>query len=221
MMTNLFSNFDPSTSFYLSLNWISILIPFFILTPSYWTIFSNFNILPQLIKTNIFKEYKILSNKYYTNIYFFVSLIIFLMLVNFMGLIPFIFTPTSQMSLSLSISLPLWISIMIFNMMMHTNQLFTHLVPKNTPFPLMPLMVIIETTSNIIRPLTLAIRISANMIAGHLLLTLIGSQFINSPIFAWMPIFIPQMLLTILEMSVSLIQAYVFATLSILYSAEI
>ena len=59
------------------------------------------------------------------------------------------------------------------------NRLFAHLVPTGTPGALIPVIVIIETVSNIIRPLTLSIRLAANIVAGHLLLTLLGSQISN------------------------------------------
>jgi len=83
-------------------------------------------------------------------------------------------------------------------------------------------MVIIESISLIIRPFTLAIRLTANIIAGHLLLSLLGSsgQLIKNPVI-FIIIIISQLLLLILEMSVSIIQAYVFSVLSTLYRREI
>merc|ERR1712226_132723 len=63
-----------------------------------------------------------------------------------------------------------------FSIIFQYNRLLAHLVPLGTPSFLMPIIVIIETVSNVIRPLTLSIRLAANMVAGHLLLTLLGSQ---------------------------------------------
>merc|ERR1712168_1564177 len=67
----------------------------------------------------------------------------------------------------------------IISIIFQYNNLFAHLVPKGTPGFLIPIIVIIETVSNIIRPLTLSIRLAANIVAGHLLLTLLGSQIAN------------------------------------------
>jgi len=85
----------------------------------------------------------------------------------------------------------------------------------------MPFIVIIESISLIIRPLTLSIRLTANIIAGHLLLTLLGSSGLNisNSLMLFLLIF-TQILLYFLEIAVSIIQAYVFSILSTLYSRE-
>lgn len=101
------------------------------------------------------------------------------------------------------------------------QSMLAHLVPLGTPVALMPLMVIIELVSNVIRPLTLSVRLAANMVAGHLLLTLLGNQ---GPASAWiLSIFliIAIVILAILETAVSLIQAYVFRVLRTLYFNEV
>jgi F-type H+-transporting ATPase subunit a len=94
-------------------------------------------------------------------------------------------------------------------------------VPQGTPFILIPFIVLIERIRNIIRPRTLAIRLSANIIAGHLLLTLLGNTGNNlSTIFVSLLIF-SQLLLLTLESAVAIIQSYVFTILRTLYSREI
>lgn len=99
--------------------------------------------------------------------------------------------------------------------------MFAHIVPQGTPFILIPFIVLIESIRNIIRPGTLAIRLSANIIAGHLLLTLLGNTGNSlSTIFVSFLIF-SQLLLLTLESAVAIIQSYVFTILSTLYSREI
>ena len=93
-------------------------------------------------------------------------------------------------------------------------------MPQGTPFILIPFIVCIETIRNIIRPGTLAIRLSANIIAGHLLITLLGN---TGPIvnFLIIMVIIVQLILIILESAVAIIQSYVFAILRTLYSREV
>ena len=94
-------------------------------------------------------------------------------------------------------------------------------MPRGTPVALMPVIVIIETVRNVIRPGTLSIRLAANIVAGHLLLTLLGSQ---GPNVAGITIFIlifSLILLLCLELAVACIQAYVFTILRSLYLNEL
>nr|ULM64025.1 ATP synthase F0 subunit 6 [Lepisiota frauenfeldi]WEY05521.1 ATP synthase F0 subunit 6 [Lepisiota frauenfeldi]WEY05534.1 ATP synthase F0 subunit 6 [Lepisiota frauenfeldi]WEY05547.1 ATP synthase F0 subunit 6 [Lepisiota frauenfeldi]WEY05573.1 ATP synthase F0 subunit 6 [Lepisiota frauenfeldi] len=222
MMINLFSIFDPSTSINLSLNWLSTMIIFMIFPFQYWLIPSRYQMFLNIIMMFILKEFKILINYSFSNLIIFLSLFFFILSNNFMGLFPYIFTATSHLSICLSLSLTLWLSMILFSVMNFLNDLLSHLTPTGTPFILMPFMVIIESISLIIRPFTLAIRLTANMIAGHLLLSLLGSsgQVINNLLIMLIMMF-SQILLFILELSVSLIQAYVFSILSTLYSSEV
>jgi len=96
-----------------------------------------------------------------------------------------------------------------------------HLVPQGTPGGLIPVIVIIETVRNIIRPGTLSIRLAANMVAGHLLLSLLGSQKINGSILILVILLVRLIILIMLELAVACIQAYVFTILRSLYLNEI
>nr|YP_010154755.1 ATP synthase F0 subunit 6 [Ceratina okinawana]QQX27990.1 ATP synthase F0 subunit 6 [Ceratina okinawana] len=221
MMNNLFENFDSSTNSNMSLNWFMMFFPLLLMPYYYWMIPSRINYLWFLIINMIYNEFKIITTKFYqSNIIIFLSLMIYLMLLNLFSLIPYIFTITSQMSFNLILSMSLWLSFMLYSWINTPMKNLIHLVPLNTPLMLMHFMVIIELISNLIRPWTLAIRLTANLISGHLLFTLLGmfmSQILL-PIMI-MTIFI-QNLLLILEFSMSFIQAYVFSILSILYFSE-
>nr|ASM41813.1 ATP synthase F0 subunit 6 [Eutetrapha metallescens] len=223
MMMNLFSSFDPSTNLNLSLNWLSTLIGLLIIPPMFWLIPSRLNILWIKIISTLHKEFKILIgfNKTQGSTLLFISLFSLILFNNFLGLFPYIFTSTSHMTLTLSLALPLWLSFMIYGWLNNTIHMFAHLVPQGTPPILMPFMVCIETISNVIRPGTLAVRLSANMIAGHLLMTLLGNTGPSLNIMMINILIIVQILLLILESAVSIIQSYVFAILSTLYSSEV
>nr|YP_009251342.1 ATP synthase F0 subunit 6 [Bicellonychia lividipennis]AIQ80139.1 ATP synthase F0 subunit 6 [Bicellonychia lividipennis] len=223
MMTNLFSTFDPSTSSNLSLNWISAMIGIMILPLSMWIIPSRINMMWIKLSTALNKEFKALLNINFNkgNTIMFISLFSMIMFSNFLSLFPYIFSSTSHMSLTLALSLPLWLSFMIYGWTNNTIHMLTHLVPQGTPGVLMPFMVCIETISNVIRPGTLAIRLSANMIAGHLLLTLLGSTGNKLSIIMINLLIITQLALLVLESAVAIIQSYVFSILATLYSSEI
>ena len=99
--------------------------------------------------------------------------------------------------------------------------MLAHLVPLGTPGVLMPFMVLIETIRNVIRPGTLAVRLAANIIAGHLLLVLLGNQGPSLTSYFLFLLIGAQILLLILERAVAVIQSYVFAVLTTLYSREV
>nr|AVN67951.1 ATP synthase F0 subunit 6 [Parcoblatta bolliana] len=225
MMTNLFSVFDPTTTFNnMSLNWISTTLGFLLIPTSFWLIPSRHSMLWNKILLNLHKEFKTLIGNKSINkgsTFIFISLFSIIVFNNFLGLFPYIFTSTSHMTMTLSLALPLWLTFMIFGWINNTQHMFAHLVPQGTPPVLMPFMVCIETISNIIRPGTLAVRLAANMIAGHLLLTLLGNTGPGLTISLLSLLIMTQIALLVLESAVAIIQSYVFAVLSTLYSSEV
>lgn len=222
MIVNLFSIFDPSTSINLSINWLSIGLIIFVFPFQFWLIPSRFIIFWNIIIKFLIKEFKVILGYSILNLIIFIRLFLFILFNNIMGLFPYIFTASRHLRFSLSLSLSIWISIILFNIWFFFNDFFSHLTPQGTPFILIPFIVLIESIRLIIRPFTLAIRLTANIIAGHLLLTLLGSSglLINNFIILNI-ILLLQIILFILEISVRLIQAYVFSILSILYCREI
>jgi F-type H+-transporting ATPase subunit a len=94
-------------------------------------------------------------------------------------------------------------------------------VPQGTPPVLIPFIVLIESIRNLIRPGTLAVRLAANIIAGHLLITLLGNTGPSLRLFLVNILIITQLLLLLLERAVAIIQSYVFAVLRTLYSREV
>nr|QRW36375.1 ATP synthase F0 subunit 6 [Nebrioporus canaliculatus] len=224
MMTNLFSTFDPSTNIMnLSLNWLSTMIGMIMIPSIYWFIPSRMSIIWINMINILHKEFKTLLGEFNHkgSTLMFISLFSFILFNNFMGLFPYIYTSSSHMSMTLSLALPLWLSFMMFGWINNTQHMFAHLVPQGTPPILMPFMVCIETISNIIRPGTLAVRLAANMIAGHLLLTLLSNTGSMMNMTMLNLLIIVQILLLTLEFAVSMIQSYVFAILSTLYSSEV
>lgn len=223
MITNLFSIFDPSTNFNLSLNWLSSLLGLIIIPYIYWLIPNRFSILWNTILITLHKEFKTLlgTSGHVGRTFIFIRIFSIIVFNNFIGLFPYIFTRTSHIVITLALALPLWISFILYGWINNTNHIFTHLVPQGTPSVLIPFMVCIETISNIIRPGTLAVRLAANIIAGHLLLTLLGSTGPSINIILINVLLITQIALLTLESAVAIIQSYVFAVLRTLYSREV
>jgi len=132
-----------------------------------------------------------------------------------------VFTRRRHISFTLTLALPLWLGRMVLSIIYQYNRLLAHLVPVGTPRFLIPVIVIIETVRNVIRPLTLSIRLAANIVAGHLLLTLLGSQGPLLRLFNLSLLIIGLFLLLLLEVAVACIQSYVFTILSSLYLNEL
>nr|YP_009529034.1 ATP synthase F0 subunit 6 [Appias remedios]YP_010852825.1 ATP synthase F0 subunit 6 [Appias lalage]AXU98828.1 ATP synthase F0 subunit 6 [Appias remedios]WGL40244.1 ATP synthase F0 subunit 6 [Appias lalage] len=223
MMNNLFSIFDPSTNiFNLSINWLSTFIGLLFLPLSFWLLPNRHFFLWKFIINKLHNEFKILLNfnKNKGSTFIFISLFSFILFNNFLGLFPYIFTSTSHLSISLTLSLSLWLSFMLYGWINNANHMFIHMIPQGTPSILMPFMVLIETISNIIRPGTLAIRLTANMIAGHLLLTLLSNTGNIMSSYFIIFLIIIQIILLMLESAVAIIQSYVISILSTLYSSE-
>lgn len=222
MITNLFRIFDPSSSLHSYSNWISSFIILIIIPSIFWLTPNQISLFIKIILSKLFQEINILLGPYKSigRPLLFISLLVIIIFNNFLGLFPYIFTRTSHLLHSLTLSLPLWLSFIIYGWFNFYSHILAHLVPQRTPNMLISFMVLIETISNVIRPLTLAVRLSANIIAGHLLITLLGNQTTNSQFLTLYILLITQIILLTLECAVALIQSYVFAVLSSLYSRE-
>jgi len=151
---------------------------------------------------------------------FFNTLFIFFLFCNLLGLVPNVFTPTRHITFNLIISIPLWVGFFLYGWATYTNKIFAHLVPLRTPRALIRFIVLIERIRTLIRPGTLGIRLIANIVSGHLLLTLIGNRMAIRPLLVLIILVLVQTILRILEVGVRIIQAYVFCILLTLYSDE-
>nr|YP_008593644.1 ATP synthase F0 subunit 6 [Tetragonurus cuvieri]WMI34954.1 ATP synthase F0 subunit 6 [Tetragonurus cuvieri]BAN83625.1 ATPase subunit 6 [Tetragonurus cuvieri] len=151
------------------------------------------------------------------------SLMLFLISLNMLGLLPYTFTPTTQLSLNMGLAFPLWLATVIIGMRNQPTEALGHLLPEGTPGPLIPILIVIETISLFIRPLALGVRLTANLTAGHLLIQLIATAAtVLLPLMPTVAILTAAILflLTLLEVAVAMIQAYVFVLLLSLYLQE-
>nr|AAD56448.1 ATPase 6 [Tauraco persa] len=151
------------------------------------------------------------------------SLMMLLLMINLLGLLPYTFTPTTQLSMNMALAFPLWLATLLTGLRNQPSISLGHLLPEGTPTLLIPALILIETTSLLIRPLALGVRLTANLTAGHLLIQLISTA--TAALLTIMPAvsllsMSVLLLLTILEVAVAMIQAYVFVLLLSLYLQE-
>lgn len=221
MNENLFASFTTPTIIGLPIVILIVLFPS-ILFPSTTRLVNNRLVTLQqwLIRMTTKQIVAIHSKKGKTWTLILISLIIFIGSTNLLGLLPHSFTPTTQLSINLGMAIPLWAGTVILGFRYKTKISLAHFLPQGTPLPLIPMLIIIETISLFIQPVALAVRLTANITAGHLLIHLIGSAtlvLINISITTAFITFVILVLLTVLEFAVALIQAYVFTLLVSLY----
>ncbi|YP_089595.1 ATP synthase F0 subunit 6 (mitochondrion) [Rhinatrema bivittatum] len=151
------------------------------------------------------------------------SLMMFLITMNLLGLLPYTFTPTTQLSMNMALAVPMWLATVLLGMRSQPTTSFAHLLPEGTPTLLIPPLIMIETISLFIRPLALGVRLTANLTAGHLLIQLTATAaMVLLPIMPTTALLTAAVLflLTILEVAVAMIQAYVFVLPLSLYLQE-
>nr|YP_009178286.1 ATP synthase F0 subunit 6 [Catopuma badia]AKE35914.1 ATP synthase F0 subunit 6 [Catopuma badia]APD52641.1 ATP synthase F0 subunit 6 [Catopuma badia]APD52654.1 ATP synthase F0 subunit 6 [Catopuma badia]APD52667.1 ATP synthase F0 subunit 6 [Catopuma badia] len=221
MNENLFASFTTPTMMGLPIVVLIIMFPS-ILFPSPNRLINNRLISLQqwLVQLTSKQMLAIHNHKGQTWALMLMSLILFIGSTNLLGLLPHSFTPTTQLSMNLGMAIPLWAGTVITGFRHKTKASLAHFLPQGTPIPLIPMLVIIETISLFIQPMALAVRLTANITAGHLLMHLIGGAALTLTNISTSLALITSIiliLLTILEFAVALIQAYVFTLLVSLY----
>jgi F-type H+-transporting ATPase subunit a len=156
------------------------------------------------------------SQKFFTLIF---SLFMFILISNSIGMIPSVFTTTSHISVTFTLAIFVFIVVTIVGFIKNGVSYFSILLPKGTPIFLAPLIILIELFAYLARPISLSIRLAANMTAGHVVLKVLATFVILSGLFGIMPL----ILLTILtgfEIFISVLQAYIFSILTCAYLSD-
>ena len=164
----------------------------------------------EMVRGNVGKE----GMPYFPFIF---TVFLFILFGNFLGLMPYGFTFTSHLIVTAAMAVFIFVSVTIIGFWKHGLHFFTLFVPPNTPLVMAIVLVPLEMFSYLIRPLTLSLRLFANMMAGHVLLKVLAGFIISlGLLFGWIPL-IAVFGITLLEIMVALIQAYVFALLTCIY----
>nr|ALO20694.1 ATP synthase F0 subunit 6 [Tiaropsis multicirrata] len=150
-----------------------------------------------------------------------VTLFMFILGLNLLGFFTYTFPPTTHVTLTFGLAFGVWIGVTILGFYRYRSSFFSMFMPTGAPLGLSPLLVIIEIASNISRPIALGMRLAANLTAGHILLAILADfscklLFYSYSLINLFPILII-MFMTILEIGVLVIQAYVFCLLSMIY----
>nr|QIZ12648.1 ATP synthase F0 subunit 6 [Callochiton steinenii] len=228
MLMDIFSNFDEQNFTFLSLScmvWLMGLLPLFLYNFPYWISESRWNsllLLPMFfMSSQVMRSYGRNLNGFINIV---VSFFVMLIMINMTGLFPYVFSVSSHLSFALCMAIPFWGSLILSGVKSNFKEVIAHLLPLGSPVALNPFLVLVETVSISVRPITLSVRLVANMSAGHIILGLIGS-YLSSGIFIY-PLLVSLLLMMIqtfyflFEIAVGLIQAYIFSLLVTLYSDD-
>jgi F-type H+-transporting ATPase subunit a len=151
---------------------------------------------------------------------FLVSLFVFVLFLNMWGLLPGQFTVTSQLVVTATLAIAVYAISLGVGFYKHGIGFLRILVPGGTPGWLIPLMIPVEILSQLARPLSLAVRLFANMTAGHTILAVLFGMALSLPLWAgWLP-FSLTVLINALELFIAFIQAYIFVMLSCVYFGD-
>ena len=148
---------------------------------------------------------------------FIFTLFMFVLFCNMIGMLPYSFTVTSHIIVTFMLAATVFIGVTIIGFIKHGIKYLELFVPKNVPIILLPLIIVIELISYLSRPVSLSVRLFANMMAGHTMLKVFGGFIISLGLLGgWLPLSFSVALIG-LEILVAFLQAYVFAILTCIY----
>jgi F-type H+-transporting ATPase subunit a len=179
--------------------------------PGRWQLLAelSYQFIARMVSDNIGKE----GRTYFPLIF---SIFMFVLFGNLIGMIPYSFTFTSHIAVTLTMSVVIFLMVTIIAFIKHGFKFFSFFLPAGVPIILSPLMIVIEIISYFTRPFSLSVRLFANMMAGHTLLKVIGGFVIPLGIFGVVPI--AGLVAVIgLEFLIAFLQAYIFTILTCIY----
>jgi F-type H+-transporting ATPase subunit a len=154
------------------------------------------------------------------------SLFTFILFANVLGLLPYAFTVTSHIIITVALALLVFVTVVVYGFWTHGLHFFKLFVPSGVPMYILPLVVVIEVFSFLIRPVSHSVRLFANMLAGHITLKVFAgfiTMLAAAGLLGWFGAALPLVMivaLTALELLVAFLQAYVFAILTCIYLGE-
>lgn len=224
MLLDIFSGFDDHNFVLMDLFYLVWFGGFMVvvgLVCSFWVrcgvFFSFFRLLLSVVEELVFRS---MSKGVGGSMAVFSSLFFLLIGLNLIGLVPYVFRVTSHLSINLAIALPLWLSVVLMGIFYDFGRFLAHFQPIGSPAALNPFLCLIELVRSLVRPITLSVRLTANLSTGHILIGLLGLGFVNRRVVTMGLILVIGLFYFIFEMGVCFVQGYIFTLLPTLYLDE-
>ncbi|HEY9163759.1 MAG TPA: F0F1 ATP synthase subunit A [Magnetovibrio sp.] len=181
------------------------------LVPGRWQSMAemSYEFIAGLLRDNVGSE----GRRYFPFIF---SLFMFILFANLLGLLPYAFTTTSHIIVTFVLAMVVFIGVTIVGLVRHGGHFFSYFVPSGVPMAVLPLMIPIEIISYLSRPVSLAVRLFANMTAGHTMMKVFAGFILPLGVAGIAP-FAVDVALVGFEFLVAFLQAYVFTVLTCLY----
>ena len=179
--------------------------------PGRWQLLAelSYEFIAKMVSDNIGKEGK----PYFSFIF---TIFMFVLFGNFLGMLPYSFTFTSHIAVTLTMALVIFLLVTVIAFVKHGMRFFSFFLPAGVPIFLAPLMIAIEVMSYFTRPFSLSIRLFANMMAGHTLLKVVGGFVFPLGLLGIVPV-AGLVAITGLEFLIAFLQAYIFTILTCIY----
>ncbi len=225
MTLDIFSSFDDHNKVIFDLYYIIWVAPLFIVLRVFRTMWINYVLKLTVVRVvfNLIKELvrAATNRKEVGGALIIPSLLFcFYVLLNLWGLVPYVFSTTRHLAINLSIGLIVWIAVILMSILYRGPAFFAHLLPAGSPGYLAPFLCVIELFRLLVRPLTLSVRLTANLTTGHILIGLLGLAFSKVGLLGRVLTLVVGLFYHIFEFAVCFIQAYIFVLLSNLYNDE-
>nr|YP_001718391.1 ATP synthase F0 subunit 6 [Loxocorone allax]BAG12576.1 ATP synthase subunit 6 [Loxocorone allax] len=227
MLVDIFSSFDGNNYFIFSsiITWGTVWVFVLMMMSVSWFCFDKMNMM-FLMFSDFFYSMSMSTNSRYLNGYLTIilSLFIFLIISNLSGLIPYFFSTTAHLVVTLSIALPLWLVVIFSAVIFNFKNWSSHYVSEQSMIVLGFVLGSLELISILIRPITLSVRMTANLSAGHIIMGLVGcllsAGMLNVGILSWSIVAFFQIIYFMFEMVIMMVQSYVMTILLALYCNE-
>jgi len=170
----------------------------------------SYQFVANMVRDNVGTE----GMKYFPFIF---TLFLFVLTLNMLGMVPYSFTVTSHIAVTFALAAFIFIGVTLIGFWKHGVGFFKFFVPSGVPFIMLPLLVVIEVISYLTRPVSLSVRLFANMMAGHTMLKVFGSFVVALGLLGGWAALAFMVAFTGLELLVAFLQAYVFAILTCIY----
>jgi F-type H+-transporting ATPase subunit a len=147
---------------------------------------------------------------------FILALFMFILLGNLLGMLPYSFTFTSHIVVTFALAMLVFITVTVIGLLKHGLRFFRLFFPEGVPWAIAPILIPVELFTYLARPIIMSVRLFANMLAGHIILKILGAFTIGMGLFGVAPLAL-NLALTGFEFFVAFIQAYIFTVLTCLY----